>query len=309
MKRQSEDPKYSLYPENAILVKGPVVFATLHMPGSNNNFDYRTVQGAPNPFYDDDKEYTARNAANIAWLRKAFQTARDSGSLGVMLMIQANVFEVFLDTSVGAKRSGFADFVTVLREETNKFRGEVVLVSGETHFMRIDKPLTDLYPACLAATGDCVPFDAAVDARGTQVLNFTRVEVPGLNTVHWVLAHIRPGSRNLFQFEFMIVPEAGVADAGIIPMIAPVGTLISPDTYETGSGQIQLDASRSTAATAGNLTYSWASTPGYPVPGMVGENTATPRIQFSRKGTYQLVVTVTDRTGASATSTITLRYV
>lgn len=309
VQRQSEDPKYSLYPENTILVKAPVVFATLHMPGSNNNLEYRTRQGAPNPFYDDDKEYTARNAANIAWLRKVFQTARDSGSLGVMISTQANVFEYFLDPGTGSKQSGFVDFVAVLREETNKFKGEVVLVSGDTHFMRVDKPLTDLYPACLAATGDCVPFDAAVDARGTQVLNFTRVEVPGLNTVHWVLAHIRPASRNLFQFEFMIVPEAGVAATGITPVIAPAGTLVAENTYETGSGQIQLDATRSTSANSGTLTYSWTSAPGYPLPGMVGETTATPRIQFTRRGTYQLVVTVTDRTGASATSTITLLYV
>ena len=55
--RQSDDPAYKLYSENAMAVVGPAVFVSIHMPGSNNNLEYKTVQGAANPFYDNDKEY------------------------------------------------------------------------------------------------------------------------------------------------------------------------------------------------------------------------------------------------------------
>src|SRR5262249_47613169 len=105
LKRQSDDPAYSAYPENAMLVRDPAVFLTVHMPGSNNNRQYKTAQGAANPFYDGDKEYTARNAANLAWLRAGFKAARDNHSFGLMILTQANMFESFMSTSTGSTQS------------------------------------------------------------------------------------------------------------------------------------------------------------------------------------------------------------
>jgi hypothetical protein len=309
LQRQSDDTQYSTYVENTMLVKSPVVFVSIHMPGSNNNLEYKTVQGATNTFYDNDKEYTARNAANIAWVKKAFQTAKDQGLTGIMILTQANMFESFMDTSTGATHSGFADFIKTLRDETGKFKGEVVMVSGDTHFFRVDKPLTDMYPACTTTTGDCKPFDAALDARGVQVLNFTRVEVPGSGTVHWVQAHIRPGNRNLFQFEFMTVPATTATAAGVTATVAAPGQPLGADVYETGLAQFALDGSSSATSNGGSLTYAWTSAPGYPVPGMTRGDTATPQVQLPRRGTYQLILTVTDRTGATASATITIRYV
>ena len=309
LQRQSDDPKYSLYVENAMLVKAPVVFVTIHMPGSNNNLEYKTNQGTPNKFYDNDQEYTARNAANLVWLRKAFQTAKDTGSLGVMILTQANMFETFMDTTTGNTSSGFADFMSALREETGKFSGEVVMVSGDTHYMRVDKPMTDQFPACVPATEiPCKPFDAAIDARGTRVLNFTRVEVPGSTDVHWVLCHVRPSGRNVFQFEFMIVPAA-VPTMGVSAVItATGGTAIDTNTVEIQSSQIALSGSQSASSNFGALTYSWEPAQGYPAPAIVGANSVTPFVQLPRRGEYRVMLTVTDRTGAKSSSTVTIRY-
>ena len=105
--KQSDDPQFATYVENTMYIRGPVVFAAIHLPGSNNNLEYKLTQGAPNPFYDNDKEYTARNAANIAWLKKIFQTAKDKKLLGVMIGVQANFFEKYLDPSTGSSRSGW----------------------------------------------------------------------------------------------------------------------------------------------------------------------------------------------------------
>lgn len=302
VQRQSEDPQYATYVENAMYVRGPVVFATIHVPGSNNNLEYKLVQGAANPFYDNDREYAARNAANLAWLKKVFQTAREQKLLGVLIGVQANVFEKYLDPATGSSKSGFADFVNALRAETKAFAGEVVLVSGDTHYMRVDKPLTDQYPACLSATGDCKPFEAELDARGASILNFTRVEVPGSGHVHWTVCHVRPNSRNLFQFEFMIVPDTA-AGAAVTAAIA------GPATVEVNSPQVTLDGTGSTTPNSGGLTYAWTTAAGYPAAAILNANTATPIVQFSTRGTYQLVLTVTDRTGAKASATVTIRYV
>lgn len=305
--RQSDDPKYALYVENRMLVKEPAVFATIHIPGSNNNLEYKTVQGSPNPFYDNDKEYTARNAANIAWLRKAFQTAKERNLLGVMILIQANVFETFMDTGTGSTHSGFADFVAALREETKNFRGEVVMVSGDSHYMRVDKPLTAQWPACASAQGDCKAFEPAIDARGDRLLNFTRVEVPGSADVHWVLAHVRPNGRNIFQFEFMTVPVAPVAP-GVTAVVTAAGTPLNASTIETQSNQVVLSGAQSSSTNAGGLTYAWTSSPGYPVPAIVGASTPAPVIQFPRKGEYQITLTVTDRTGGTGNAAIGINY-
>ena len=308
LQRQSEDPKYALYVENSMLVKAPAVFVTIHMPGSNNNLQYKLNQGVANTFYDpEDKEYTARNAANLAWLSKAFQTAKATNSLGIMILVQANVFEAFMETTTGNTKSGFREFVSLLREETNKFKGEVVMVNGDTHYMRVDKPLTAQFPACLSATGDCKPFEAAPDARGPRVLNFTRAEVPGSGDVHWMICHVRPNSRNIFQFEFMIMPTA-VAPAGVTAVVIGPGVPVTENLYETGSSQIGLDGSKSLSSNSGDLTYSWRNAPGYPPAGIVNADTATPLIQFGFRGLYQFTLTVTDRTGGSASSTVSVRY-
>ena len=300
--RQSEDPKYALYVENAMLVKGPVVFGTIHAIGSNNNLEYKLVQGVANKFYDNDKEFAARNEANVAWLRKIFATAKQNKSLGILIGLQANVFETFLDTGTGSTRSGFEEFVKVLRTETLAFPGEVVLVSGDSHYMRVDKPLTSLFPACTSATGDCKPFDAALDARGDRVINFTRLEVSGSADVHWTLCHVRPNSRNLFQFEFMIVADR--------PAGAAVTAAINgPSVIETNSPQVALDASGSTTPNTGDLTYSWSVPQGYPQAAILNGGTATPTVQMSTRGLHQFTVTVTDRTGATSSATVTVRYI
>jgi FtsP/CotA-like multicopper oxidase with cupredoxin domain len=141
------------------------------------------------------------------------------------------------------------------------------------------------------------------------VQNFTRLEVPGSGDVHWALAHIRPDSRNLFQFEFMLMPASGSGPTGVTASVSAPGTLLGPNSYETSSPQITLDASKSVSTNTGALSYSWVSAAGYPVPAMTGASTAAPVIQFPSKGTYQLRLTVTDRTGATSTVVVTLRYV
>jgi hypothetical protein len=123
-----------------------------------------------------------------------------------MILSQANVFESFTNPGIGATHSGFADFVKVLREETQKFDGQVVMVSGDSHYMRMDKPLTKTYPGCVSAEGSCTPVATPSESPGDRIYNFTRVEVPGDGDVHWIIAHVRLNKQNPFSFEFRLVP-------------------------------------------------------------------------------------------------------
>jgi len=154
-----------------------VTFATLHVVGSNNN---RPTTLPDSTVVGNEAEYEARNAANIAWMRETFDAAKANGSPGVMLVIQANPFEEDVATP-----SGFTEFKAALEEEVTAFGGPVVLVHGDSHTFRIDKPVIS----------------------ETRSLNFTRVETFGSPDVHWVRATVDPSDEEVFSFEPEIVEE------------------------------------------------------------------------------------------------------
>ena len=86
------------------------------------------------------------------------------------------------------RRSGFRDIVPVLERETRAFGKPVVLVHGDTHYFRIDKPL---------------PFvDGPRSATAPSLLrNFTRVETFGPVDLHWLRVRVSPANPNFFLFE------------------------------------------------------------------------------------------------------------
>ena len=93
-----------------------------------------------------------------------------------------------------------------------------------------------------------------------------------------------------------------------IVITGPDGTTSATNTFTVSQGQVLLNASGSTSASGGTLTYSWAPAPGSSV-GIPGGTTAQPFIQLGKRGTYQVILTVTDSKGNTATATVTLQYV
>lgn len=166
---QRQSPQY---PENVRWSYGAVTFATLHVVGSNNNLG-RTAEA--------DAEYAARNAANLAWLAATFAAAKADGSVGVMLFMQANMFD-----GDPAKLTGFADTRAALERETIAFGKPVILVHGDSHYFRVDKPLKS-------------------STSGRRLENFTRVETFGTNDVHWVRVSIDPRDPEIFTVRQEIV--------------------------------------------------------------------------------------------------------
>lgn len=171
--RQSDDPAFAAYPENVQWVQSEVLFAGLHIVGSNNNLG-RTPAA--------DEEYAARNAANLAWLHDLFERARLEELRAVMVIIQANpLFEV-----PAGQRTGFNDFLRDLEAQVIAFGRPVVLVHGDSHYFRIDKPL--------------------LGSRSRRRLeNFTRVETFGENDNHWLHVTVDPNNPNVFAFDQRIV--------------------------------------------------------------------------------------------------------
>jgi hypothetical protein len=175
LKRQSADPGFETYRENVLWRMNSVVFAGLHVVGSNNNLG-RTPEA--------DAEYAARNAATVAWLRQTFAIARVTDAKAVMLIIQANPgFEL-----PASQRTGFNDFLTALEQETLAYGRTVVLVHGDSHYFRVDKPLL------------------GTNSR-RRIERFTRVETFGENDNHWLHVNVEPNNPNVFTFDQRLVEE------------------------------------------------------------------------------------------------------
>ena len=183
--RQSADPAFARYRENVRWDRGGVTFLTVHVPGSNNGLG-RTPEG--------DAEYAERNTANLAWVQQGFAHATAAGSRAVMILQQANVFPDLPPFPPDPPRpvSGFADIRAQFEKEARAFGKPVVLVHGDSHYFRIDKPLSPRRERGKPA----VP----------ALENFTRVETFGSPYHHWVHVTVDANDPNVFTFRPRIIP-------------------------------------------------------------------------------------------------------
>jgi hypothetical protein len=186
--------------ENRRWTVGQVTYLTLNVQGSCNNL----CDIAP-----DANEFAARNAANIKWLRDSFAVAKELGSAAIMIISQANPGWDQADPTRAPLRDpktlaetdtapdGFQAYLLALREEVIAFKKPVAYVHGDSHYQRVDKPF--------------------LDAQGRRLENFTRVETfgdnaaNGTNDNHWLKVTVRPGSREVFSYQPIIVPANRVA--------------------------------------------------------------------------------------------------
>lgn len=178
------------YPENQRWRSGGVTYIALNVPGSDNNFPVfengQQVDG-------NARESHARNAANLRWLQHGFNAAKAHGSEGVLVLLQAdmdweNLFQYLPDYG---PTDGYVDTKETLRRLTLAYAGQVLLVNGDSHTYKVDKPMRD--------------------NAGQLVENFTRLQTFGSDENHWVSASIDPRDPNVFELQPHIV-AANVAD-------------------------------------------------------------------------------------------------
>lgn len=148
------------YPENAYFLRSGVLLVALHVVGSNNGYDRARPASVA--------EAEAREAANRDFLRRALGVAEAEGARALMILIQANpLFER------GRGPRGFRGFKDDLIALLGRFPGPVLLLHGDTHRFRHDRPLID-------------------PATGTPFERLVRVEVPGSPTVGGVWTKVDP---------------------------------------------------------------------------------------------------------------------
>lgn len=179
---QAHVPGYEEFPENVRWVQNGVVFATLHIVGSNNAQAAFQAGSSATRTQADDDEVARRNAANLAWLHNTFDQAQTIGATGVLILIQANPgLEVDHST---ADRAGYENFLAALEGRAQAYAKPVVLAHGDSHYFRVDKPRL---------------------TNQSFLRNFTRVETFGASNVHWIRVKVDPKSEQVFSFQQEIV--------------------------------------------------------------------------------------------------------
>src|SRR5262249_20673429 len=151
---QADEPGFATYVENRRWRIGQVLFATVHVVGSNNDLGFGAGSRA---------EYDDRMRADYAWLKETFAEAKRSGAKAVVLFFHGDpLFEVPFPF-----RSGFNGWIAALEHEALTYAGLVLIVHGDGHRLTLDHPLRAL-------------------ATRKFLLNLVRLEVPGYPAVEGV---------------------------------------------------------------------------------------------------------------------------
>lgn len=180
VERQSDAmPAFKAYPENARFTRAGVLFVTLHVVGSNNNFEIRDMKAV--------EEFKARDEANIAWIRAAFEQARATKARGLVFMLQADPFETKMPWGDFPPHSGFtASIGQTLLPLAEAWGHPVLFVHGDSHRFVLDRPFRN--------------------DRGQPIQNVMRLEVFGAPDVHAVRVKVDTEDPDLFSVSPLLNP-------------------------------------------------------------------------------------------------------
>ena len=173
MALQASQPEYGRYVENRRWRIGEVLFATLHVVGSNNGLGFSEAGNA---------EHRERMQAVSAWMSDSFAQARQTGAEAVVLFFHGDpLFEFPFPF-----RLGFNGFIDALQRHAQAFGKPVLIAHGDTHRLTLDRPLRT------AATNEIIG-------------NLVRLEVPGQRRIEGVEVAVDPAADP--PFTFRLVPS------------------------------------------------------------------------------------------------------
>lgn len=190
------------FPEMQIFTYKGITYILPHVPGSANNSavatpTFKTYNDTAKD--GDDAEYKARDAANVAWINKGFATAKTEGSVGVIVVEQANMdWEGYARDAAAPNNENTAAYANVkqaLLTNALAFKKPVLLQNGDDHWYQVDMPMNE-------TAGKLVEKD-----KGDLVANFTRVQTFGSGFNHWVELIIDPRDPNLWTFKVHLIQQ------------------------------------------------------------------------------------------------------
>ena len=171
-------PTYSTFVENQRWQYSNTLFTTVHIVGSDNRF-------APNNA-EAEKEFLAREQANIAWMKETFQIAAKQKLKTLVFAFQADVIRGMSRSGTWAEKTGFhASIEKTLLPLAKEFQGTILIVHGDSHNFE---------------------FDQTFMLESKILKNVYRLEVPGAKTTGAVSVTIEEGNSIPFSVKKIIVP-------------------------------------------------------------------------------------------------------
>lgn len=164
-------PGCTAYPENRMWTHGGVWFATVNLPGPDDN---EGVDAA------SDAEAHCRDAANAAWIERAARRVEKDNAHALVIATQADPWV--------SKAPGFVALLAQVSAVAQRLRRPVLFVHGDTHVYHYDTPFRD-------STGATVP-------------NAIRLETFGSPFVGWVRVTVDPGDARVFSVQPNLVAIA-----------------------------------------------------------------------------------------------------
>jgi hypothetical protein len=204
--------------ENQRFVYNNIMFTSLHIVGSSDNCIQRNVGGATegsisNPPFSCSSEHQERQAANIKWLKKSFEQAREDGLNGVV------VFSQLLEYTPGFIN---ADGTCVNQLDTDCKVYEPYRIALNNEMVKFKKPVAVLY-------GDKHVF--TVNYPEPTLPNFVNTMTMGSPDTGFVRVKVDPSDPKLFSFSVGgCIFRAGSASCD--PTLAGKVNVIAKSTVE-----------------------------------------------------------------------------
>jgi len=180
-------PDDAQFVENVYWEESQVVFVTINLPGSNND----GIKWAA-PYTDEaarTQEVAQRTDADLRWLDKAFDQAELDGAAGVLIGLQADMWDLTALAPGGDGLAGYTSIVTTIAERTAEFGKPVLLINGDSHVFEADQPLAD--PTSPTGLVYGLP----------SVTNLTRITVEGSTAANeWLRVTVDPKLPEVFTW-------------------------------------------------------------------------------------------------------------
>ena len=166
VRSQALDPRHRAYRENVRFSAHGIVFATVHVVGSDNDLQpWAQLPGGDLPAVRL-AEFDARRAAALAWIDATFAAARRTMAPGVLLMMQAEP----------TATPGFVEIRERIAALASAYRRPVLLVHGDEHVHEVEPGYAG-------------------------VANLTRLETFGDTTTSWLRVTADPASPGVFTWQ------------------------------------------------------------------------------------------------------------
>ena len=166
VRTQAKDERHSSYVENVRFERAGVVLASVHVVGSENDLEpwFGIAETGPQRA-ERLREFSARQAANLAWIDQAFDEAQRRNAPGVLLLMQAEPLAT----------PGFQAVRDLITARSTRFGRPVLLVHGDEH--RYEQ-----------------------EPGYAGVPNLTRLETYGSTASNWLQLTIDPSSPQVFSW-------------------------------------------------------------------------------------------------------------